>query len=129
MLKTLKVVKIVSGVLLIIMLVFNVGDILFRETGIVPLLDHYDILIFGFIFMICSLSIIYLEALCKKNLPKSQHQSLQTGHIIFFFSVSYTLPFVYYLDNKVLPILFCVLFLFSGFFVFRYIFRKKTTNS
>ncbi len=129
MLKTLKVVKIVSGVLLIIMLVFNVEDILFRETRIIPLLDHYDILIFGFIFMICSLSIIYLEALCKKNLPKSQHQSLQTGHFIFFFSVSYTLPFVYYLDNKVLPILFLVLLCFSGFFFFSNMFRKKPTNS
>lgn len=129
MLKTLKVVKIASGVLVIIMLVFNVEDILFRETGIVPFLDHYDILIFGFIFMICSLSIIYLEALCKKNLPKSQHQSLQTGHFIFFFSVSYTLPFVYYLENRVLPILFTVLLCFSGFFVFRDLFRKKSTNS
>ncbi len=127
MLKTIRVLRIVVVVFGLIMLIFFVNDTLFRGSNKL-LLDPYDILFLGYIMMICSSAIIYLEALCRKNLPKEQHQSLYSGYISLMMSVLFTLQFIDYLENDVLSILFLVLYIFFVFLFLWYTFKNSSTK-
>lgn len=127
MLKTIRVLRIVVVVFVLIMSIFVVNDILFRGSNKL-LLDPYDILFLGYIMMICSSAIIYLEALCRKNLPKEQHQSLYSGYISLMMSVFFTLQFIDYLENDVLSILFLVLYIFFVFLFLWYTFKNSSTK-
>ena len=127
MLKTLKVLRIVVAFFVLIMSIFVVNDVLFRGSNKL-FLDPNDIVFLGYIMMICSSAMIYLEALCRKNLPKAQHQSLHFGYFSLWVSVFFTLHFVEYLESLILSILFLLLFGFSIFLFLRKTFKIGSTK-